>query len=52
MSRDMMGAFELYQPDSVDGAVALLEQALLHEHEAHAGRARAATTASIGSRTA
>ena len=26
MSRDMMGAFELYQPDSVDGAVALLEK--------------------------
>ena len=26
MSRDMMGAFELYQPDSVDGAVELLEK--------------------------
>src|SRR3954454_15879258 len=26
MSRDMMGAFELYQPDSVDNAVALLEK--------------------------
>ncbi|HZF29588.1 MAG TPA: xanthine dehydrogenase family protein subunit M [Gammaproteobacteria bacterium] len=26
MSRDMMGAFELYQPDTVDGAVALLEK--------------------------
>ncbi|HEX5046774.1 MAG TPA: xanthine dehydrogenase family protein subunit M [Gammaproteobacteria bacterium] len=26
MSRDMMGAFELYQPDSVDGAVALLQK--------------------------
>ena len=24
MSRDMMGAFELYQPDSVQGAVDLL----------------------------
>jgi xanthine dehydrogenase YagS FAD-binding subunit len=26
MSRDMMGAFELYQPDSVDGAVELLQK--------------------------
>ena len=26
MSRDMMSGFELYQPDSVDGAVALLEK--------------------------
>ena len=26
MSRDMMGAFELYQPDTVDGAVTLLEK--------------------------
>ena len=26
MSRDMMGAFELYQPDTVDGAVELLER--------------------------
>jgi len=24
MSRDMMGAFELYQPDTVEGAVDLL----------------------------
>jgi xanthine dehydrogenase YagS FAD-binding subunit len=26
MSRDMMGSFELYQPDTVDGAVALLDK--------------------------
>ena len=37
MSRDMMGAFELYQPDTVEGAVELLERGFRHLVEARQG---------------